>query len=70
MANSDGVLHPSWDGTRLVLVHKRPEGCKFAWLTIADGVMRISPPMFAALFEGLDWSLVRPQEVRGWQAAD
>ena len=33
-----------WDGTGLVLVHKRLEGCKFVWPTIADGVMRISPP--------------------------
>ena len=42
-----------WDRTGLVLVHKRLEGCKFVWPTIADGVMRISPAMFAALFEGL-----------------
>jgi len=45
-----------WDRTGLVLVHKRLEGCKFVWPTIADRVMRISPAMFAALFEGLDWS--------------
>uniref|UniRef100_A0A974A036 IS66 family insertion sequence element accessory protein TnpB n=1 Tax=Bradyrhizobium septentrionale TaxID=1404411 RepID=A0A974A036_9BRAD len=45
-----------WDRTGLVLVHKRLEGCKFVWPTIADGVMRISPAMFAALFEGLDRS--------------
>ncbi|MEY9604141.1 transposase [Bradyrhizobium japonicum] len=32
-----------WDRTGLVLVHKRLEGCKFVWPTIADGVMRISP---------------------------
>ena len=29
-----------WDRTGLVLVHKRLEGCKFVWPTIADGVMR------------------------------
>ena len=57
-----------WDRTGLVLVHKRLEGCKFVWPTIADGVMRISPAMFAALFEGLDWRLVRPQEARRPQA--
>ncbi|WP_271552962.1 IS66 family insertion sequence element accessory protein TnpB [Bradyrhizobium sp. CCBAU 45394] len=28
-----------WDRTGLVLVHKRLEGCKFVWPTIADGVM-------------------------------
>ena len=43
-------------------MHKRLVGCKFVWPRIADGVMRISPAMFAALFEGLDWRLVRPEE--------
>ncbi|MFC4939599.1 MULTISPECIES: IS66 family insertion sequence element accessory protein TnpB [Bradyrhizobium] len=52
-----------------MLVHKRLEGCKFVWPTIADGVMRISPAMFAALFEGLDWRLVRPEEARRPQVA-
>jgi transposase len=51
------------------LVHKRLEGCKFVWPTIADGVLRMSPAMFAALFEGLDWRLVRPEEARRPQAA-
>ena len=37
-----------WDRTGLVLVHKRLEGCKFVWPAIADGVMRLSPAMFAA----------------------
>ncbi|WP_456748739.1 IS66 family insertion sequence element accessory protein TnpB [Bradyrhizobium sp. USDA 4354] len=58
-----------WDRTGPVLVPKRLEGCKFVWPTIADGVMRISPAMFAALFEGLDWRLVRPEEARRPQAA-
>jgi transposase len=51
------------------LVHKRLEGCKFVWPKIADGVMRMSPAMFAALFEGLDWRLVRPEEARRPQAS-
>src|SRR5947209_2073889 len=38
-----------WDRTGLVLVHKRLEGCKFVWPTIADGVMRMSPAMFAKI---------------------
>ncbi|WP_179880084.1 IS66 family insertion sequence element accessory protein TnpB [Bradyrhizobium ottawaense] len=59
----------SGDRTGLVLVHKRLEGCKFVWPTMADGVMRMSPAMFAALFEGLDWRLVRPEEARCPQAA-
>jgi transposase len=53
-----------WDQTGMVLVHKRIEG----------GVMRISSAEFAALFEGVDWRLVRPERVRrplatgGWEA--
>jgi transposase len=58
-----------WDGTGLVLVHKRLEGCRFVWPQVRDGVMRISPAMLAALFEGLDWRLVRPEGVRRPQLA-
>jgi transposase len=31
---------------------------------VRDGVMRLSPAQFAALFEGLDWRLVRPECAR------
>ncbi|PTM40949.1 IS66 family insertion sequence element accessory protein TnpB [Bosea sp. 124] len=58
-----------WDRTGLVLVHKRLEGSKFVWPQVRDGVMRLSPAMFAALFEGLDWRLVRPERVRRPQLA-
>lgn len=58
-----------WDRRGLVLVHKRLEGCKRVCPTITDGVMRISPAMSAALFEGLDWRLVRPEEARRPQVA-
>jgi transposase len=58
-----------WDGTGLVLVYKRLEGSKFVWPQVRDGVMRMSPAMFAALFEGLDWRLVRPERVRCPQLA-
>ncbi|MER9638342.1 IS66 family insertion sequence element accessory protein TnpB [Mesorhizobium sp. M0228] len=58
-----------WDRTGLVLVHKRLEGSKFVWPQVRDGVMRMSPAMFAALFEGLDWRLVRPQRARRPQLA-
>jgi transposase len=58
-----------WDRTGLVLVHKRLEGSKFVWPQVRDGVMRMSPAMFAALFEGLDWRLVRPERVRRPQLA-
>jgi transposase len=58
-----------WDRTGLVLVHKRLEGSKFVWPQVCDGVMRMSPAMFAALFEGLDWRLVRPERTRRPQLA-
>jgi transposase len=58
-----------WDGTGLVLVYKRLEGSKFVWPQVREGVMRISPAMFAALFEGLDWRLVRPERVQRPQLA-
>jgi transposase len=53
-----------WDRTGLVLAHKRLEGSKFVWPGIRDGVMRLSPAQFAALFEGLDWRFVRPERTR------
>ena len=53
-----------WDRTGMVLVHKRLEGAKFVWPQVQDGVMRMSPAQMAALFEGLDWRLVRPERAR------
>jgi transposase len=44
---ADRVKILVWDRTGLVLVHKRLEGCKFVWPQLRDGVMRISPAMFA-----------------------
>ena len=66
---ADRVKILVWDRTGLVLVHKRLEGCKFVWPQLRDGVMRISPAMFAALFEGVDWRLVRPEGSRRPQLA-
>ena len=48
-----------WDQTGMVLVHKRLEGAAFVWPQVRDGVMRLSSAQLAALFEGLDWRLVR-----------
>ena len=48
-----------WDGTGLVLVHKRLEKLKFAWPKVADGVMKLTAAQFSALVEGLDWRAVR-----------
>ena len=58
-----------WDQTGIVLVHKRLEAAKFVWPRVQDGVMKMSPAQFAALFEGLDWRLVRPERVRRPQLA-
>ena len=51
------------DQTGMVLVHKRLEGGKFVWPQVRDGVMRMSSAQLAALFEGLDWRLARPERV-------
>ena len=40
-----------YDRSGFWMLLKRLEGCKFVWPTIADGVMRISPAMFAALLD-------------------
>ena len=58
-----------WDQTGMVLVHKRLEDGKFVWPQVKEGVMRMSPAQLAALFEGLDWRLVRPERARRPQAA-
>jgi transposase len=58
-----------WDRTGMVLIHKRLEGGKFVWPQVRDGVMRLSAAQFAALFEGLDWRLVRPERRRRPQLA-
>lgn len=39
--NTNRIKILVWNRTGLVLVHKRLEGCKFVWPTIADGVMRL-----------------------------
>jgi len=44
-----------WDGSGLVMAYKRLEDHKFAWPLIKDGVMRLDPAQFEALFSGLDW---------------
>jgi transposase len=45
-----------WDTSGLVLIWKQIEGGAFRWPPIVDGVMRLTPPEFAALFAGLDWT--------------
>lgn len=58
-----------WDQTGMVLVHKRLESGTFVWPQVQDGVMRMSPAQFSALFEGIDWRLVRPEATRRPQLA-
>ena len=41
----------------------------FVWPQVRDGVMRMSPAQFSALFEGIDWRLVRPEAARRPQLA-
>ncbi len=48
-----------WDGSGLVLVWKQLEGGAFRWPAIVDGVLRLTPVEFAALFDGIDWRRVR-----------
>lgn len=52
-----------WDGTGLVMAYKRLETNSFTWPAIKNGVMRLEPAQFSALFAGLDWRRVRPLEV-------
>lgn len=47
-----------WDQTGLVLVYKHLEGGQFQWPRRADGVIKLTPAQFSALFEGLDWKAV------------
>ena len=48
-----------WDGRGLVLVWKRLEGGAFRWPPVVDGVLRLTPVGFAALFDGIDWRRVQ-----------
>jgi transposase len=48
-----------WDGSGLVLVWKQLEGGAFRWPPVVDGVMRLTPVEFAALFGGIDWTCVQ-----------
>ena len=53
-----------WDQTGLVLVYKHLEGGSFHWPRPADGVIKLTPAQFSALFEGLDWKAVRAERRR------
>jgi transposase len=48
-----------WDGSGLVLIWKQLEGGAFRWPAVVDGVVRLTPVEFAALFDGIDWRRVQ-----------
>ena len=60
---ADRVKILFWDGSGLVLIWKQIQHSTFRWPPIVDGVMKLSPVEFAALFDGLDWT--RVQTTRG-----
>ena len=56
---ADRVKILVWDNSGLVLVWKQLQQGSFRWPPIMDGVMKLSPVEFAALFDGLDWTRVQ-----------
>ena len=56
---ADRVKILLWDGSGLVLVWKQLEGGTFRWPAIVDGVLRLTPVEFAALFDGIDFRRVQ-----------
>ncbi|TPG52456.1 transposase [Roseomonas nepalensis] len=48
-----------WDGSGLVLIWKQLEGGAFRWPAVVDGMVRLTPVEFAALFDGIDWRRVQ-----------
>jgi transposase len=56
---TDRIKILAWDGSGLVLVWKQLEGGAFRWPAVVDGVLRLTPVEFAALFDGIDWRRVQ-----------
>jgi transposase len=48
-----------WDTSGLVLIWKQLQQSAFRWPPVMDGVMKLSPVEFAALFDGLDWRRIQ-----------
>ena len=59
-----------WDGSGLVMSYKRLEQNQFKWPQVTDGVMRLDPAQFEALFAGLDWRRVTARDIRPPAAAE
>ncbi|MCG7354148.1 IS66 family insertion sequence element accessory protein TnpB [Roseomonas mucosa] len=56
---ADRVKILVWDTSGLVLIWKQLEGNTFRWPPVVDGVLRLKPVEFAALFDGIDWRRVQ-----------
>lgn len=56
---ADRVKILLWDGSGLVLVWKQLEGGAFRWPPVVDGVLRLTPVEFAALFDGIDFRRIQ-----------
>ena len=56
---ADRIKLVIWDGSGLVLVWKQLEANAFRWPPVVDGVIRLTPMEFAALFDGIDWRRVQ-----------
>ena len=67
--SGDKIKVLMWDGTGLVLIHKRLNGRKFVWPSISGGTLNLSKTQFEALFEGIDWRRVVPPKVSKPSAA-
>ena len=55
---SDRVKILVWDTSGFVLVWKQLSQGGFRWPPVTDGVVKLSPVQFAALFDGLDWTRI------------
>lgn len=59
-----------WDGTGLVMAHKRLETHSFVWPAVKEGLFTMNHAQFEALFGGLDWRRVRAIEARAPEAVE
>ena len=60
---ADRVKLIFWDGSGPVMAYKRLEQNQFKWPAIKDGVMRLDPAQFEALFAGLNWRRVTARPI-------
>ena len=56
---ADRVKVLVWGTIGLVLIWKQLQQGSFRWPPIMDGVVRLTPVEFTALFDGIDWPRVQ-----------